>query len=92
MERAVEERKPRREGSRHDGIVKSRQNRFARALALEEEDDLAGREKDLPAIHALGGDRLHVVGKELLRTFARAGFRRATRTTRSLFTSASLGG
>jgi hypothetical protein len=46
MERAVEERKPRREGGLHDWVVKGRENRLARTSALEEEDDLALREED----------------------------------------------
>jgi hypothetical protein len=46
MERAAEERKPRREGGLHDWVVKGRENRLARTSALEEEDDLALREED----------------------------------------------
>jgi hypothetical protein len=73
MERAVEERKPRREGGRHDRVVKSRQNGLARAFTLEEEDDLARREEDLPAVDAVRDDRLDMVGEELLCSFALAG-------------------
>jgi hypothetical protein len=70
MERALEERKPGGEGGRHDWVVKGRQNRLARALALEEEDDLAPREEDHPTIHRLWDDWLDTVGEELLCAFA----------------------
>lgn len=73
MERAVEERKPRREGGRHHWVIKSRQNRLARACSLEEKNDLALREEDRPAIDGLGDDRLATVGEELLCAFALAG-------------------
>ena len=73
MERAVEERKPGRKGGRHDWVIKGRQNRLARTSALEEEDDLALREKDHPAVDSLGDDRLDTVGEELLRAFALSG-------------------
>jgi hypothetical protein len=73
MERAVEERKPGREGGRHDWVIESRQNRLTRAGSLEEEDDLALREEDHPAIDALRDDRLYIVGEELLCLFALAG-------------------
>ena len=73
MERALEERKPRREGGRHDRVIKERQNRLARTFALEEEHDFARREKDLPAIDELRDDRLDTVGEELRCVFALAG-------------------
>ena len=72
MERAVEEWKPRCECGRHDWVIKGRQNSLARTFALEEEDDLALREEDHPAIDGLGDDRLDTVGKELLCAFALA--------------------
>jgi hypothetical protein len=73
MERAVEERKPRREGGRHDWVVKGRQNRLARTSALEEEDDLALREEERPAVDGVRDDRLDTVGEELLCAFALSG-------------------
>jgi hypothetical protein len=66
MERAVEERKPGREGGRHDRVIKGRQNRLARTSALEEEDDLALGKEDHPAVDRVRDDRLDTVGEELL--------------------------
>jgi hypothetical protein len=48
-------------------------NRLARTSAREEEDDLALREKDHPAVDSLRDDRLDTVGEELLRAFALSG-------------------
>ena len=73
MERALEERKPGREGGGHRRVIKERQNRLARTFALEEEHDFAHREKDLPAIDELGEDRLDTVGEELRCVFALTG-------------------
>ena len=73
MERAVEERKPGREGGRHDWVVKGRQNRLARTSALEEEDDLALRKEDHPAVDGVRDDWLDTVGEELLCAFALSG-------------------
>jgi hypothetical protein len=73
MERAVEERKPGREGGRHDWVIKGRQNRLARTSALEEEDDLALGKEDHPAVDRVRDDRLDTVGEELLCAFALSG-------------------
>ena len=73
MDRPVEERKPGREGGRHDRVVKGRQNRLARTSALEEEDDLALREEDHPAVDGARDDRLATVGEKLLCVFALSG-------------------
>ena len=73
MERAVEERKPGREGGRHDWVFKGRTNRLARTSALEEEDDLALRKEDRPAVDGVRDDRIDTVGEELLCAFALSG-------------------
>jgi hypothetical protein len=73
MKRALEERKPRCEGRRHDWVIKGLQNRLARAFAFEEEDDLGFREEDLPAIDCLRDDRLDPVIEELRCSLALAG-------------------
>ena len=93
MDRPVEERKPGREGGRQDRVVEGRENRLARASALEEEDDFGCREEDRPAVDGVGDDRVATVGEKLLCVFALSpAFRRATRTTRSTaLTSGSLG-
>jgi cytochrome d ubiquinol oxidase subunit I len=73
MDGAVEERQPVREGGRQDRVVEGRQNRLAGTFALEDEDDLALREEDRPAVDGVRDDRLDPVGEELLRTFALSG-------------------
>jgi cytochrome bd ubiquinol oxidase subunit I len=73
MDRPVEERKPGREGGRHDRVVEGRENRLARASALEEEDDFGRREEDRPAVDGARDDRLATVGEKLLCVFALSG-------------------